>query len=341
MGQAKTPGYGARAAIALRRTPPRKPPSRTRAIMAARRISRPPRTDLAHQHFGTIIVSCERADLRPMPNGVMIYAGRRSAARSAAAADGAARRSHRRTLRRVVYGTAAAARRRMGDGDAGSLPRDASVVARGPRHRAARTRSRRERHARENHPAPLARGRPGRPPRASRQGRDARARARAADAPRRARGLVRPLDLPAHSLGGRRADAARIERRGRRDASRRPSRRSRRWSGSATSAAARDDRKKVYVFLTPQGPRAEAHAGAARRGGQRGRGPRRARGRHRGDARRAARHHRESRARGSRAGQAHALDPRAGALGRRVGQSENGRANAPRFVRLSGLHQDA
>lgn len=26
-----------------------------------------------HQHFGTIIVSCERADLRPMANGVMIY----------------------------------------------------------------------------------------------------------------------------------------------------------------------------------------------------------------------------------------------------------------------------
>jgi phthalate 4,5-cis-dihydrodiol dehydrogenase len=34
----------------------------------------PPATqDLAHQHFGTIIVSCERADLRPVPNGVMIY----------------------------------------------------------------------------------------------------------------------------------------------------------------------------------------------------------------------------------------------------------------------------
>jgi phthalate 4,5-cis-dihydrodiol dehydrogenase len=31
--------------------------------------------DLAHQHFGTIIVSCERADLRPMPNGVTIYQG--------------------------------------------------------------------------------------------------------------------------------------------------------------------------------------------------------------------------------------------------------------------------
>ena len=29
--------------------------------------------DRAHQHFGTVIVSCERADLRPMPNGVMIY----------------------------------------------------------------------------------------------------------------------------------------------------------------------------------------------------------------------------------------------------------------------------
>jgi len=33
----------------------------------------PAAQDLAHQHFGTIIVSCERADLRPMPNGVMIY----------------------------------------------------------------------------------------------------------------------------------------------------------------------------------------------------------------------------------------------------------------------------
>jgi phthalate 4,5-cis-dihydrodiol dehydrogenase len=29
--------------------------------------------DLAHQHFGTIVVSCERADLRPTPNGVTIY----------------------------------------------------------------------------------------------------------------------------------------------------------------------------------------------------------------------------------------------------------------------------
>ena len=29
---------------------------------------------VAHQHFGLFIVSCQRADLRPLPNGVMIYA---------------------------------------------------------------------------------------------------------------------------------------------------------------------------------------------------------------------------------------------------------------------------
>ena len=28
---------------------------------------------LAHQHFGLLIASCERADLRPLPNGVMVY----------------------------------------------------------------------------------------------------------------------------------------------------------------------------------------------------------------------------------------------------------------------------
>jgi len=26
-----------------------------------------------HQHFGPIVVSCEKADLRPLPSGVMIY----------------------------------------------------------------------------------------------------------------------------------------------------------------------------------------------------------------------------------------------------------------------------
>ena len=33
----------------------------------------PAQDNLGHQHFGTIIVSCEHADLRPMPDGVMIY----------------------------------------------------------------------------------------------------------------------------------------------------------------------------------------------------------------------------------------------------------------------------
>jgi phthalate 4,5-cis-dihydrodiol dehydrogenase len=28
---------------------------------------------LLHQHFGVLIASCERADLRPLPDGVMVY----------------------------------------------------------------------------------------------------------------------------------------------------------------------------------------------------------------------------------------------------------------------------
>jgi phthalate 4,5-cis-dihydrodiol dehydrogenase len=34
---------------------------------------RPPPAATAHQHFGTLIVSCARADLRALPTGVMIY----------------------------------------------------------------------------------------------------------------------------------------------------------------------------------------------------------------------------------------------------------------------------
>jgi phthalate 4,5-cis-dihydrodiol dehydrogenase len=33
----------------------------------------PPQENPLHQHFGTILVSCERGDLRPLPTGVMIY----------------------------------------------------------------------------------------------------------------------------------------------------------------------------------------------------------------------------------------------------------------------------
>jgi phthalate 4,5-cis-dihydrodiol dehydrogenase len=38
-------------------------------------FSDPPRAE-AHQHFGTVIVSCERGDVRPLPTGVMIYGDR-------------------------------------------------------------------------------------------------------------------------------------------------------------------------------------------------------------------------------------------------------------------------
>jgi len=34
---------------------------------------RPPAAGTAHQHFGTVIVSCAEADLRPLPTGVMIH----------------------------------------------------------------------------------------------------------------------------------------------------------------------------------------------------------------------------------------------------------------------------
>jgi len=34
---------------------------------------KPPAQQAAHQHFGEVIVSCERADLRPLPTGVMVY----------------------------------------------------------------------------------------------------------------------------------------------------------------------------------------------------------------------------------------------------------------------------
>jgi phthalate 4,5-cis-dihydrodiol dehydrogenase len=39
---------------------------------------RPPAETNAHQHFGTLLVSCERADLRPVSNGVMVYQNGRS-----------------------------------------------------------------------------------------------------------------------------------------------------------------------------------------------------------------------------------------------------------------------
>jgi phthalate 4,5-cis-dihydrodiol dehydrogenase len=53
-------------------------PAQEAAAKAARAYGgagwQPPQPrDLLHQHFGMFLVSCERADLRPLPTGVMIY----------------------------------------------------------------------------------------------------------------------------------------------------------------------------------------------------------------------------------------------------------------------------
>ena len=56
----------------------RHPPEQEAAGKAARTYGGPgwqppPPRDLLHQHFGTVMISCDRADLRPLPTGVMIY----------------------------------------------------------------------------------------------------------------------------------------------------------------------------------------------------------------------------------------------------------------------------
>ena len=72
MGQAKTPYPG-------RAGPRFKTPDDETAYKNSRNYGgadfRPTGDAAAHQHFGTLLVSCDRADLRPVPNGVMIYEG--------------------------------------------------------------------------------------------------------------------------------------------------------------------------------------------------------------------------------------------------------------------------
>jgi phthalate 4,5-cis-dihydrodiol dehydrogenase len=72
MGQTKTPYPG-------RADPRFKTPDGETAYKNSRNYGgadfRPPGDAAAHQHFGTLLVSCDRADLRPVPNGVMIYQG--------------------------------------------------------------------------------------------------------------------------------------------------------------------------------------------------------------------------------------------------------------------------
>jgi phthalate 4,5-cis-dihydrodiol dehydrogenase len=77
MGQKKdAANYGAtRRALARAKNP-----EEEATLKAARNyggpdfVAAPRATDLAHQHFGLVVVSCEKADLRPLPNGVQIYA---------------------------------------------------------------------------------------------------------------------------------------------------------------------------------------------------------------------------------------------------------------------------
>lgn len=65
--------YGeARKGLAAASSPEQELKLRT-ARAYGRNFTAPPIGERWHQHFGTIIVSCERADLRPMPNGVMVY----------------------------------------------------------------------------------------------------------------------------------------------------------------------------------------------------------------------------------------------------------------------------
>lgn len=70
MGQTKTPYPG-------QARPRFKTPEDEAAYKNARNYGgadfHPPGEAAAHQHFGTLLVSCDRADLRPVQNGVMIY----------------------------------------------------------------------------------------------------------------------------------------------------------------------------------------------------------------------------------------------------------------------------
>ena len=69
----------------------------------------------AHNHFGLVVVSCDHADLRPLPNGVSIYGDRAQAVRGAAAAHRAAGGSARRAVRRGRGRARAGAHRASGD----------------------------------------------------------------------------------------------------------------------------------------------------------------------------------------------------------------------------------
>jgi len=71
LGQARDPaGYGA-ARAALRESAPDEVALKTRRAYGGPSIEAP--APAGHNQFGLVIASCDRADLRPLPNGVMIY----------------------------------------------------------------------------------------------------------------------------------------------------------------------------------------------------------------------------------------------------------------------------
>jgi phthalate 4,5-cis-dihydrodiol dehydrogenase len=74
LGAAKDPARYGEARQALRNA---QSPEQELKLRMARAYGRgftpPPAGERWHQHFGMVIVSCERADLRPLPHGVMIY----------------------------------------------------------------------------------------------------------------------------------------------------------------------------------------------------------------------------------------------------------------------------
>ena len=78
MGTAKSATtYGVtRAALRRARTPAEEVELKRRGVYGAAPASTAP--PAGHQHFGVVIASCERADLRPLPTGVMIYGDERA-----------------------------------------------------------------------------------------------------------------------------------------------------------------------------------------------------------------------------------------------------------------------
>ena len=72
-GSEKMPAYGdVRRALRAFATPDDEARGRTASGFAGRGIARPS-GPMHHPHFGLLIVSCEGADLRPSPDGVLVY----------------------------------------------------------------------------------------------------------------------------------------------------------------------------------------------------------------------------------------------------------------------------